>query len=132
MDEIKDKFIGLIVILFIIFGGLTALFCFFSELFNALLWVIFVDNAETGLPMWAEILVKGIVEVCVVTIAVSVGLSKSNPIVMIISIVSGFGICLACYWIATYIIWIMIGLAISGSSVITFFIIHKKKNKGRL
>ena len=91
--------------------------------------MVFIDNAETGLPMWAEILVKGIVEICVGGISVSFGLSKENPIIMIISIVLGLGFCLVCYWMATYIIWILLIVLLLAFVAIILFIIHKKKDK---
>lgn len=129
MGEVKDKLIGLGIIIFIICGGLSLLFWLFSELFNAFLWAVYFDNAETGLPMVAEIIVKVIVEISIGSILTCVGLSKTNPIVKVLVMILGFFACLACYWIATYIIWIMIGALLLAAGVITLLVIQKKKNK---
>ena len=129
MDEVKDKLIGLGIILFIVVGGMSLLFCFFSELFKSFLWLVYVDNAETGLPMWAEILVKVIVETLVIAILTGIGLSQKKPIVKGIVIVAGFCSCFALYWIAEYIIWILVGLLTIVIGYIVYKCIKKHKNK---
>lgn len=129
MGEVKDKLIGLGIIIFIICGGLSLLFWLFSELFNAFLWAVYFDNAETGLPMVAEIIVKAIVEISIGAILTCVGISKAHPLVKVLVMILGFFTCLACYWIAAYIIWIMIGALLLASGIIILFVIQKKKNK---
>ena len=115
--------------IFLLCGGLALIFRSFSELLKAVLWLIYVDNAETGLPELAEILVKGIVEAAVVSILTCVGLSETNPRVKATVIILGSVACLIFYWIAKYIIWIMLGVLILAIIIITLSIIRRKKNK---
>ena len=89
---------------------------------------MFVDNAETGLPMLAEIFVKAIIEAIVIFIMVLIGVNEKNPITTILSIVLGFAACVLFYWIAKYIFLILCIVTFILVGYIMFTKIRKKKN----
>lgn len=75
MDEIIDRIKGifwwLVIIAIIIIVPVSLFTDFFNLLGNAIKWVFFIDNAETGLPLWGEYLVKGIVEGVIGCVAIA-------------------------------------------------------------
>ena len=97
--------------------------------FKAIKWVVFIDNAETGLPWQTEILVKGIVEGIITIFSLGVGINKKNPWVIILSIILGFLACVAIYAICKYIIWILLALVFFLTGFVISIIIKKKDNE---
>ena len=131
MDRIKGTLISILIIFFIIIIPVGVINGFFDFIVNAAKWIVFIDNAETGLPMIAEMIIKGVVEGLVVLILGYIGIKEKNPIVAIMSIIVGFVACVIIYWIAKYIIWILIGLLIVIAYVI-YLLIKKYKDKNKL
>lgn len=127
MDDLKRLLLRIIFILFILGGGLALAINIFKYFIDALKWIVFIDNAETGLPWQWEIVIKGIVEAIVVGIATCFGISKNNPFISIFIIILGFVCCIFFYYIAKYIIWILVALAIILAATITYTIIQKQK-----
>lgn len=128
MDKIKGTLLGLLVIVVIIIIPVGIINEFFTFLANACKWIVFVDNAETGLPMLAEIFVKAIIEAIVIAIMVLIGVNEKNPITTILSIVLGFAACVLFYWIAKYIFLILCIVTFILVGYIMFTKIRKKKN----
>ena len=135
MDRIKGTLISILIIYLIIIIPVGVINGFFDFIVDAIKWIVFIDNAETGLPMIAEMIIKGVVEGLIVLILGYIGIKEKNPIVAIMSIFVGFVACVIIYWIAKYIIWILIGLLL----IVIVYIVYKvvrnmkeKNNKGEL
>ena len=129
MKSIKDKLIGILIIAVIIIIPTSLLSTLTNWFVDAIKWVVFIDNAETGLPFWCEILIKGIIEAIIVGIASVSGISNKNPFVSILVIVLGFVACIIIYWIAEYIVWIMIALLLLAIAYSIYLIVIKNKYK---
>lgn len=136
MDEIIDRIKGifwwLVIIAIIIIVPVSLFTDFFNLLGNAIKWVFFIDNAETGLPLWGEYLVKGIVEGVIGCVAIALWISEKNPLITIIGIIVGFIVCTILYFIATYFVWILVGICALVVATITFIIIRGKIRKKNL
>lgn len=131
MDKIKGTLLGLLAIVLIIIIPVGIVNEFFTFLANACKWIVFVDNAETGLPMLAEIFVKAIIETIVIAIMVLIGVNEKNPITTILSIVLGFAACVLFYWIAKYI-FLILGAMIAILVGYIVFIELRKKIKDKM
>ena len=107
MGKVKGILIGLVVIILILFGFFSLISDFVKWLCDAVKWIIFIDNAETGLSLQAEMIIKGIIESIIIGIGLFLGISQKSPIITICSIVIGFLACLLIYAICKYIIVIM-------------------------
>ena len=129
MDRIKGILIGLLVILLIIVIPVGIVNDFFNFIFNAIKWIVFIDNAETGLPYWSEVLIKGAIEVIILGFAAALGISNKNPFISIAVIIIGFVACIIFYWIAQYIVWIMIALLLLVTAYSIYLIVIKNKDK---
>ena len=129
MEDIKSTLIKIAVILLLIIIPVSLLSTFFTWFGNAIKWIVFIDNAETGLPMTAEIIIKGICEAIVASIAVVLGISKKNPFVTILSIIVSFLVCVGIYAICKYIVWIVAILAVLLAFYLIFMILRVKKEK---
>lgn len=135
MDSVKEKLIGFLIIVAIIVIPVSLLATLTNWFVDAIKWIVFIDNTETGLPMWAEMLVKGIIEGLTILIAGYIGIKEKSLTVLIAGIVFSFAACVAIYFIAKYIIWILIGLLL----IVIVYIVYKvirnnqeKNNKGEL
>lgn len=120
MNNLKDILGRLLIIIFIIAGGVTAICKAFNELFPAVLWVVSFDYKDTGLSFIEETIVKAIVENIIIAIAISNGISRKNPLVSLVVIIIGFAVCVLIYFIKQYLLWIMIGLI----TLLVVYIIH--------
>lgn len=129
MDRIKGTLISLLIIFLLIIIPVGVINGFFDFIVNAVKWIVFIDNAETGLPMIAEMIIKGVVEGLVVLILGYIGIKEKNPIVAIMGIIIGFVACVIIYWIAKYIIWILIGLLLIVIAYVIYLLIKKHKDK---
>lgn len=131
MSKIKGIFYALVAIVIILIVPSSFFSNVINWLFKAIKWILFIDNAETGLPFEAEIIIKGVVEGLVVLILGYIGIKEKNPIGSIMSIIVGFVACVIIYWIAKYIIWILIGLLLIVIAYVIYLLIknHKDKNK---
>ena len=136
MDDIKDFLVKIIIAILVAAGVLTFLLNVFAGLLYAVRWVVFIDNAETGLSFYSETLVKGIIEGVIGIISLTLGISKKNPFVTIVSIIVGFVVCVILYFIKQYILWILVTLLILICLYITYLLItknnEKKKNKSKI
>ena len=132
MDRIKETLISILIIFLIIIIPVGVINGFFNFIVNAVKWIVFIDNAETELPMIAEMIIKGVVEGLVVLILGYVGIKEKNPIVAIMGIIIGFVACVIIYWIAKYIIWILIGLLLIVIAYVIYLLIKKHKDKNKL
>lgn len=132
MDRIKETLISILIIFLIIIIPVGVINGFFNFIVNAIKWIVFIDNAETELPMIAEMIIKGVVEGLVVLILGYVGIKEKNPIVAIMGIIIGFVACVIIYWIAKYIIWILIGLLLIVIAYVIYLLIKKHKDKNKL
>ena len=131
MDRIKGTLILLLIIFLLIIIPVGVINGFFDFIVNAVKWIVFIDNAETGLPMIAEMIIKGVVEGLVVLILGYIGIKEKNPIVAIMGIIIGFVACVIIYWIAKYIIWILIGLLLIVIAYVIYLLIKKHKDKNK-
>lgn len=133
MEDIKSKLVGIVVIIILLVLAITGVGSLLTNalgwLLEAIKWIVFIDNAETGLPMTAEIIIKGICEAIVASIAVALGISKKNPFVTILSIIVSFLVCVGIYAICKYIVWIVAILAVLLAFYLTFSILRIKKEK---
>lgn len=129
MDKIKSVLISIIVIAVIILVPTSIFTDFFKFIGEAIKWVVFIDNKETGLPFIAEIFIKGIIEGIIVLIASCYGIKERNLIVSLIIIIAGFIACVAFYFICEYIIWILVILAVIIILIISINILVYYKNK---
>ncbi len=127
MQEIKRFFIGIILAIFVLAGGLTLLVKAGEFLIKAALWLVYIDNSETGLPFIAEIIIKAICETCVVGLCSSVFIIKNKELLKILSIPLGFLTCIGIYAICKYIIIICSVLVLTMFVVIVLLINNKKK-----
>ena len=127
MDKIKGIVIWLITVLVIIILPISIFTNFIEWIANAIKWVVFIDNAETGLPIVCEIIIKAIIEGMVLALASYVGISKKNPFATILTILFGFLACLLIFAICKYIVWILISIASILVILITILIINKRK-----
>ena len=132
MDRIKGTLISILIIFLVIIIPVGVINGFFDFIVNAVKWIVFIDNAETGLPMIAEMIIKGVVEGLVVLILGYIGIKEKNPIVAIMSIIVGFVACVIIYWIAKYILWILIGLLLIVITYVIYLLIKKHKDKNKL
>ena len=133
MGKVKEILIGLVVVILILLGFFSFISEFLKWLFDSINWIVFIDNAETGLPMAAEYIIKGITEAVILSIALVLGISQKSPLITICSIILGFVVCIIIYALCKYIIAIMILLIIALAILIIFNIIKKKKkNKDEL
>ncbi len=128
MEDIKGFFIKLLVIITIIVIPVSILATLTEWFVNAIKWIVFIDNAETGLPMIAEYIIKGIVEAIILAIAGILGIKEKNPIIAVVTIIFGFILCVIFYFIAKYIIWILIALTIVLLAIIIYYIIKNKRS----
>lgn len=110
MNKIKGAIISLIIIIAIIIIPTKLITDSIKWIGDAIKWVAFIDNAETGLPLLAEAIIKALCEAVVFAFAVSFGISKKNPLIIALSIIAGFIVCIALYAICKYIIVILIVL----------------------
>lgn len=131
MERIKSTFLAIVIIALIVILPVGLFTTFFTWLMDAIKWVVFVDNAETGLPMAAEIIIKGICESIVLSIAVGLGISKNNPFISIASIIVGFIVCIAIYAICKYIVWIALAIGLLVVGLVIFAVIRNKREKTR-
>ena len=131
MDRIKGTLISILIIFLIIIIPVGVINGFFDFIVDAIKWIVFIDNAETELPMIAEMIIKGVVEGLVVLILGYIGIKEKNPIVAIMSIFVGFVACVIIYWIAKYIIWILIGLLLIVIAYVIYLLIKKHKDKNK-
>ena len=129
MDDIKDFLVKIIIVILVAAGVLTFLLNAFVGLLYAVRWVVFIDNAETGLSFYSETLVKGIIEGVIGIISLTLGISKKNPFVTIVSIIVGFVVCVILYFIKQYILWILVTLLILICRYITYLLITKNNEK---
>lgn len=129
MDNLKDILGRLLIIIFIIAGGLTVICKVFNELIPAVLWVVSFDYKDTGLSFIEETIVKAIVENIIIAIAISNGISRKNPLVSLVVIIIGFAVCVLIYFIKQYLLWIMIGLITVLVVYIIYLVVsnHRKK-----
>ena len=133
MGKAKGILIGLGIIILMLLGFFSFISEFIKWLAEAVKWIVFIDNAETGLPVKAEMIIKGITEGIVASIGLFFGIKEKSPIIIITSIIIGFAVCLIIYAICKYIIVIMIVLLVILALLIIFNIIKKrKKNKDEL
>ena len=132
MDRIKGTLISILIIFLIIIIPVGVINGFFDFIVNAVKWIVFIDNAETGLPMIAEMIIKGVVEGLVVLILGYIGIKEKNPIVAVMCIIIGFVACVIIYWIAKYILWILIGLLLIVIAYVIYLLIKKHKDKNKL
>lgn len=132
MDRIKGTLISILIFFLIIIIPVGVINGFFDFIVNAVKWIVFIDNAGTGLPMIAEMIIKGVVEGLVVLILGYIGIKEKNPIVAIMSIIVGFVACVIIYWIAKYIVWILIGLVLIVITYVIYLLIKKHKDKNKL
>lgn len=93
----------------------------FDWFVKAFKWVVFIDNAETGLPWQAEIVVKSVIETIIAGIAACLGVSRKNPLVSIVAIIVGFAACIGFYFIAKHWPWILGALALLLIATIVYF-----------
>lgn len=93
---------------------------------KAIKWVVFIDNAETGLPWQAEIVVKSAIETIIAGIAACLGISKKNPLVSMVAIIIGFAACIGFYFVAKHWPWILGALAVSLVVAIVYVIIKSR------
>ena len=124
--------IGIVVICF-----LPQIAVIFEKFLEFIKWLVFLDNAETGLPLVAEIIIKGIAGTISFTLVgiifKSLGLFDSNLMKFayaVISIVVGAVLCSFVYWLINY--WIIILIVLS--TILTILIvltiyINKRKEK---
>ena len=82
--------------------------------------------------MLAEKIIKGVVEGLVVLILGYIGIKEKNPIVTIMTFIVGFVACVIIYWIAKYIIWVLIGLLLIVIAYVIYLLIKKHKDKNKL
>ena len=130
MGKVKGILIGLVVIILILFGFFSLISDFVKWLCDAVKWIIFIDNAETGLSLQAEMIIKGIIESIIIGIGLFLGISQKSPIITICSIVIGFLACLLIYAICKYIVVILIiAIILLGLFIALNIIRNKKKNK---
>jgi len=129
MESVKSKLIGILIISAIIIIPTSLLATLTNWFVDAIKWVVFIDNAETGLPYWSEVLIKGAIEVIILGFAAVLGISNKNPFISITVIVIGFVACIIFYWIAQYIVWIMIALLLLATAYCTYLIVIKNKDK---
>ena len=127
MNNIKRLIFRIVLILFILCGGLTLVINFFNYYVDTLKWILFIDNAETGLSLQWEMVVKGLMEAVILGIAVCFGISKNNLFISVLVIILGFACCTFFYYTAKYIIWILVALVIILAATITYTIIQKRK-----
>lgn len=136
MDDIKDFLVKIIIAILVAAGVLTFLLNVFAGLLYAVRWVVFIDNVETGLSFYSETLVKGIIEGVIGIISLTLGISKKNPFVTIVSIIVGFVVCVILYFIKQYILWILFTLLILICLYLIYLLItknnEKKKNKSKI
>lgn len=129
MDKIKEVLIGILLIVLIVIIPVGVFTNFFNFIADAIKWIFFFDNAETGLPIWTEMFVKGIIEGLVLLIAGYAGIKEKNPLVSIITIIIGFMACIIIYWLAKYIL-IVLGILLGLIIVyVCYLIISRQKNK---
>ena len=88
-----------------------------------------MDNAETGLPLIAEIIVKAICEMVVCFAAILVGVSRKNPLVSVVSIIVGFLVCIGIYFICKYIVWIVACLSVILVGYLVYLFVRAKKKE---
>ena len=128
MESIKSKLIAILIIAAFIIVPTSLLANFTNWFLDAIKWIIFIDNAEIGLPYWSEVFIKGAIEVIILGFAAVSGISNKNPFISILVIVLGFIACIIIYWIAEYIVWIMIALLLLATAYSIYLIITKNKN----
>ncbi|MBO4522159.1 MAG: hypothetical protein J5703_03115 [Methanomicrobium sp.] len=88
-----------------------------------------MDNAETGLPLIAEIIVKAICEMVVCAVAILLGISSNNKFVKVVSIVVGFLVCIGIYFICKYIVWIVACLSVILVGYLVYLFVRTKKKQ---
>lgn len=122
----KLKYLVIVVLIL----AFPSVFIFaFEQMVDAIRWIVFMDNAETGLPLIAEIIVKAICETVVCAVAILVGVSRKNPLVSVISIIVGFLVCIGIYFICKYIVWIVACLSVILVGYLVYLFVRAKKKK---
>jgi len=129
MNNAKRIILGLIVIIAIIIIPTNLISNSIKWIGNAIKWVVFIDNAGTGLPILAEKMIKGLCEAIIAAFALMFGISQKNPWIIAISIIVGFMVCIAIYAICKYIIIIFIVLALLLILYILSSIIVEKRKR---
>ncbi len=129
MEDIKNTFLKIAVIVLILVIPISLFSAALEWTLNAIKWIVFIDNAETGLSQSAETIIKAICEAIITAIAVGLGISQKNPFVSILAILVGFLACIGIYAICKYIVWIVVGLAVLFACFLAFSIIRAKREK---
>ena len=108
----------------------------FEKFMDFVKWLVFLDNAETGLPLVAELFIKGIAGTISFTLVGIIfnflGLFDSNLMKFayaVISILIGAVLCSFVYWLINYWVIILIVLSIILISLILLIIYIKKRKE---
>lgn len=118
-----------LVIVVLILAFPSVFFFAFEQIVDAIRWIVFMDNAETGLPLIAEIIVKAICEMVVCAVAILLGISSNNKFVKVVSIVVGFLVCIGIYFICKYIVWIVACLSVILVGYLVYLFVRTKKKQ---
>ena len=130
MGKVKGILMSLVVLVLILFGFFSLISGFIKWLCDAVKWIVFIDNAETGLSLQAEMIIKGVIEAIIIGIGLFIGISEKSPIITICSIVIGFFACILIYSICKYIVVILIiAIILLGLFIALNILKSKKKNK---
>ena len=129
MDGIRKNLLIIVAIILIILIPVSLISTVFLWFCDALKWIVFMDNAETGLPLIAEIIVKAICESVICAVAFLLGISRKNPLVLIISIIVGFLVCIGIYFICKYIVWIVACLSVILVGYLVYLFVRTKKKQ---
>lgn len=131
MKDIKSMVIRLAILLVILAGGFSILINVFDVIVKAVLWILFIENAETGLSFYSETIVKAIVEGLVLLFAGALGISKKNPFVSFVTFFLGFIMCVCLYFIKQYIFWIMLFMFVALLGLTSYLLVRKSKENRR-
>jgi len=108
----------------------------FEKFMDFVKWLVFLDNVETGLPLVAELFIKGIAGTISFTLVGIIfnffGLFDSNLMKFayaVISIIIGAVLCSFVYWLINYWVIILIVLSIILISLILLIIYIKKRKE---
>lgn len=129
MDGIRKNLLIIVAIILIILIPVSLISTVFLWFCDALKWIVFMDNAETGLPLIAEIIVKAICEMVVCAVAILLGISSNNKFVKVVSIVVGFLVCIGIYFICKYIVWIVACLSVILVGYLVYLFVRTKKKQ---
>ena len=129
MSKIKGTFYTVLALIIFIIVPVSIFTDAINWFFKAIKWILFIDNAETGLPFEAEIIIKVIAECIVVGTAIFLGINEKSPLLSIITIILGFALCILFYAICKYYVWILVILGLVIIGIVIYAIISRKKNK---